>query len=61
MNKKEIKLPVQLNGKLKGTVLVDTTLPQSKIQDLCLPILNINIEQVKKVIYIPGRIINFIV
>ena len=61
MNKKEIKLPVQLNGKLKGTVLVDTTLPQIKIQDLCLPILNINIEQVKKVIYIPGRIINFIV
>lgn len=61
MNKKEIKLPVQLNGKLKGTVLVDTTLPQSKIQDLCLPILNINIEQVKKVIYIPSRIINFIV
>lgn len=59
--KKEINLPVQVNGKMKGTVLIDLTLPNEEIQKLCLPTAKISEEQIKKVIYVPGRIINFIV
>lgn len=61
MVKKEINLPVQVNGKLKGTVLIDTTLPQEQIKELCMPTAKITADQIKKVIYVPNRIINFIV
>ena len=61
MVKKEINLPVQVNGKLKGTVLIDTTIPQEQIKELCMPTAKITVDQIKKVIYVPNRIINFIV
>lgn len=61
MVKKEINLPVQVNGKLKGTVLIDTTIPQEQIKELCMPTAKITADQIKKVIYVPNRIINFIV
>lgn len=61
MVKKEINLPVQVNGKLKGTVLIDITLPQEQIQEKALPVAKITTDQIKKVIYVPNRIINFII
>ena len=61
MVKKEINLPVQVNGKLKGTVLIDITLPQEQIQGKALPVAKITADQIKKVIYVPNRIINFII
>lgn len=61
MVKKEINLPVQVNGKLKGTVLIDITLPQEQIQEKALPVAKITANQIKKVIYVPNRIINFII
>ncbi len=61
MVKKEINLPVQVNGKLKGTVLIDTTISQEQIKELCMPTAKITADQIKKVIYVPNRIINFIV
>ncbi len=61
MVKKEINLPVQVNGKLKGTVALDPSLAQAEIQEKCLPVAKISQDQIKKVIYVPGRIINFIV
>lgn len=61
MVKKEINLPVQVNGKLKGTVLIDITLPQEQIQEKALPVAKITADQIKKVIYVPNRIINFII
>ncbi len=59
--KKEINLPVQVNGKMKGTVLVDISLNQSEIEKMCYATAKVEKEQIKKVIYVPGRIINFIV
>ncbi|MCI7002790.1 MAG: leucine--tRNA ligase [Clostridia bacterium] len=61
MVKKEINLPVQVNGKLKGTVLIDITLPQEQIQEKAIPVAKITADQIKKVIYVPNRIINFII
>ena len=61
MVKKEINLPVQVNGKLKGTVLIDITLPQEQIQEKALLVAKITADQIKKVIYVPNRIINFII
>ena len=59
--KKEINLPVQLNGKMKGTVLIDSTLEKEQIEEICMNFVNIQKEQIKKVIYVPNRIINFII
>ena len=59
--KKEINLPVQLNGKMKGTILIDSTLSQEQIENACREFVGITAEQVKKVIYVPNRIINFII
>ena len=59
--RKQINLPVQVNGKMKGTVPVDVTLSQDEIEKLCYSTAKITADQVKKVIYVPNRIINFIV
>ena len=59
--RKQINLPVQVNGKMKGTVPVDVNLSQEEIEKLCYPTAKITADQVKKVIYVTGRIINFIV
>ena len=61
MAKKEVNLPVQVNGKLKGTKLIDLSLTQQDIERECLSVAKITAEQIKKVIYVPGRIINFII
>lgn len=58
--RQEINLPVQVNGKMKGTVLVDKNLPQEQIEKIVLDSGKV-VGDVKKVIYVPGRIINFIV
>lgn len=59
--KQEINLPVQVNGKFKGTALVSISLSQEEIEKQALPIAKITSEQVKKVIYVPNKIINFII
>lgn len=58
----EIELPVQVNGKLKTTILVSKTISQP---DLVEKIkieknLGIDFDNTRKIIYVPGRIINFI-
>lgn len=59
--KQEINLPVQVNGKFKGTALVNISLSQEEIEKQALPIAKITSDQVKKVIYVPNKIINFII
>ncbi|MBE7074955.1 MAG: leucine--tRNA ligase [Clostridiales bacterium] len=59
--KKEINLPVQVNGKMKGTILVDTTAPKEQIEQMAIDFVKVEKEQVKKIIFVPGRIINLIV
>lgn len=59
----EIEIPVQVNGKLRTTILVSKTISQAEIVEKIklenkLPI---DFGAVKKIIYVPGRIVNFIV
>ncbi|MDR1905538.1 MAG: leucine--tRNA ligase [Clostridiales bacterium] len=57
------ELPVQINGKLKGTVIVekDADLAAVKAAVLGNPSLSALLTDIKKEIYIPKKIINFIV
>ena len=59
--KQEINLPVQINGKLKGTILVDASLSQEEVINIIHESGKYNIDSPKKIIFVPGRIINFIV
>lgn len=59
--KNEINLPVQVNGKMKGTVAIDISIGQEAIENICREFVKLEKEQIKKVIYVPGRIINFII
>lgn len=58
----EIELPVQVNGKLKTTILVSKTISQSDLVEKIKTekSLGIDYDNLKKVIYVPGRIVNFI-
>ena len=59
--KQEINLPIQINGKMKGTILINANATQSEVEDLVYASNKVSKEQVRKIIYVPGRIINFIV
>ena len=60
----EVSIPVQILGKLKGVVKVARTASQEEVTDA---ILNGDLKSyfegktVVKVIYVPGKIVNFIV
>ena len=61
---KQINLPIQINGKLKATMIIDIDLPQKEIVKRVLTIPKIiqilEGKQIKKTIYIKNKIINFI-
>ena len=61
LEKTEIELPIQINGKMKGTILILKDMPQDKIEKLVYENKGIEKEKVKKVIYVPNKIINIIV
>lgn len=58
----EIELPVQVNGKLKTTILVSKTISQPDLVEKIKTEKNLGIDfdNTRKIIYVPGRIINFI-
>ncbi|MBP9715261.1 MAG: class I tRNA ligase family protein [Candidatus Pacebacteria bacterium] len=61
----EIKIVVQVNGKLKGEIMIQKDISEEEVKKQALE--NINIKkaiagnQVKKVIYVKGRLINIVV
>jgi leucyl-tRNA synthetase len=55
-----IQLPVQLNGKTKGTITVGVEIAEDEATSLALEFLGKSADGVKKVIYRPGQIINVI-
>lgn len=58
-----VELPVQINGKLKATIKVDRELAEEEVvKSICaqFPSL-VELNQIKKVIYRPGKIINLII
>lgn len=59
----EIEIPVQVNGKLRTTIMVSKTTSQTDIVEKIMAEnkLAIDFKAVKKTIYVPGRIVNFIV
>lgn len=59
----EIEIPVQVNGKLRTTIIVPKTISQTDIVEKIVAEnkLAIDFKAVKKTIYVPGRIVNFIV
>lgn len=59
----EIAIPVQVNGKLRTTITVSKTISQAEIVEKIKAEnkLAIDYTVVKKIIYVPGRIVNFIV
>jgi len=62
--KKTINLPVQVNGKMRGLIEISTDLPQSEILDIVNKdeVISKHItSQIKKVIYVPNKIINIII
>lgn len=58
----EIELPVQVNGKLKTTILVSKTISQPDLVEKIKTEKNLGVDfdNTRKIIYVPGRIINFI-
>lgn len=60
LQKAEIELPLQINGKMKGTVVVSKDANREQVEEACYKTGKIQKDQVKKVIFVPGRIINFI-
>ncbi|MBU1906865.1 leucine--tRNA ligase [Patescibacteria group bacterium] len=60
-----VELPVQINGKLRATIEVSPDLSEDEIKERALADTNVqkHLEgtKVKKMIYVPGRMINFVV
>jgi len=60
----EFELVIQINGKVRGKVFVDIDFDQDKIEEIAKNIENVstNLEgkDIKKSIYIKGKIINFV-
>jgi len=63
--KTKIHLPIQINGKLRDIILIDINIPQKKLEELILqkPTIQktINHKKIAKIIYVNGKIINFVV
>ena len=61
---KQVNLPIQINGKLKATIVVNIDMTQTEIVKKALAIPKIsqilNNKQIKKTIYVKNKIVNFI-
>ena len=62
--KDEINFPVQINGKMKGTILVSRNINQEQMLEKIKADARfsaIDLTNPKKVIFIPGKIVNIII
>ena len=58
----EIEIPIQVNGKLRGKIMVSRTASEDEIKEKALnEVKDYVLSGVKKIIYIPGRIFNIVV
>ncbi len=62
ITKDELPFPVQINGKLRGTVLVSKNATQDDVVNAIKADdkFNIDFDNIRKIIYVPGKIINII-
>ena len=60
-----VEIPVQVNGKLRGTVTVardsDQATVESAAREIESVVKHLNESQIRKVIFIPAKTINFVV
>lgn len=57
-----IEIPIQVNGKLRGKIVVNKDTPKEEIERIALEEVKSYVENgYKKIIYIPGRIFNIVV
>ncbi len=56
-----VKIAIQVNGKLKGEVELLANTDQNTAVEQALKQVSINKDEIKKVVYVAGRIINFVV
>jgi leucyl-tRNA synthetase len=56
-----IEIPYQINGKVKGTINIANGATQADVEQVCYDAGSVEKDKVFKVIYIPNKIINFIV
>ena len=65
LEKKSIEIAIQINGKLRGQITVDSNLPQIEIEKIAKEQENIRkyIEgkDTKKIIYIDKKLLNFVI
>ena len=63
LTKNEIAYPIQVNGKLKGTIMVDRKISKDDLLEKIKADgkIQIDFDNIKKVIFVPEKIINFIV
>ena len=60
--KTEITIVIQVNGKMRGTINIDKNLDKSEIEKLAKQEIEKWItNDIKKIIFVPGRLVNFIV
>ncbi|MBI3545218.1 MAG: leucine--tRNA ligase, partial [Gammaproteobacteria bacterium] len=61
----EIEMVVQVNGKLRGRVLIPTQADESKVREIALAdegvARHVSGKQIKKVIIVPGKLVNIVV
>lgn len=62
LEKTEIQFPIQINGKMKGTLCVDRNISKEEMLEKIKAEgrYQIDFDNIKKVIFIPGKIINII-
>jgi leucyl-tRNA synthetase len=61
----EFELAIQINGKLRGKVFANINLEQDEIEKIARSVDNVSSnldgKNIKKTIYIKGKIINFVI
>ena len=61
----ELTIAIQINGKLRGEVLIEKSCSEQEIIDASKALKNVkkylDKEKIKKTIYVPKKLINFVV
>ena len=57
----EIEIPYQINGKVKGLIKIANNEPQTSVEEKVFALGVVDKNAIRKVIFVPNKIINFIV
>ena len=60
-----VEIAIQINGKLRGTITVETDIDKNSVEKIARAEKNIarylDTAMVKRVVYVPNRLVNFVV